>query len=139
MSQENYKNQLAKLEPEKEITRHRKHFSMQKFTEKFLKYAKKMGIKLSYYSLLLFYAFQSPHTPKKDRLTIAGALGYLILPVDVIPDFIPVIGFADDLAIIIYAVSRIIGNIDEGIKGQAHMRMQKFFGEDYDDKDIDLE
>lgn len=139
MYQEDYGNQLAKIEPEKEIKRHRKHFSVQKFTAKLLKYAKKMGVKLSYYSLLLFYAFQSPHTSKKDKLTIAGALGYLILPVDLIPDFIPVIGFADDLAIIIYAVSRIIGNIDEGIKGQAHVRMKKFFGEDYDDKDIDPE
>lgn len=139
MSQEDYENKLAKIEPEKEIKRHRKHFSMQKFSAKFVKYAKKMGIKLSYYSLLLFYAFQSPHTSKKDKLTIAGALGYLILPVDLIPDFIPVVGFTDDLAIIVYAVYRIIGNIDDVIKGQAKKRMKKFFGENYADKDIDLD
>lgn len=139
MSHEEYKNQLAKIEPEEEIKNHQKHFSVQKFTAKLLKYAKKMGIKLTYYSLLLFYAFQSSHTSKKDKLTIAGALGYLIFPIDLIPDFIPVIGFTDDLAIIVYAVYKIIENIDEDIKGQANERMKKFFGEDYDDGDIDLE
>src|SRR5690625_7611221 len=97
MSEEAYKNQLAKLDPAKEIKDKQKHFSMQKITEKILKYAKKMGIKLTYYSLLLFYSFQSTETPKKDKLTIAVALGYLILPVDVIADFIPLIGFVDDL------------------------------------------
>lgn len=139
MSEEAYKNQLAKLDPAKEIKDKQKHFSMQKFTEKILMYAKKMGIKLTYYSLLLFYSFQSPETPKKDKLTIAGALGYLILPVDVIPDFIPVIGFVDDLAIIVYAVYRVIGHIDHDMKQQVDERMKKLFGEQYDDQDIDAD
>lgn len=137
MSQEKYENQLAKLDPKQEIKGHETHFSVQKFIAKILTYAKKMGVKLSYYSLLLFYAFQSPHTSKKDKLTIAGALGYLILPVDLIPDFIPVIGFADDLTIIVYAVYRVIAHIDNDIKKQATERMKKLFGENYDDKDID--
>lgn len=137
MSQEKHENELAKLDPEEEIKDHQKHFSVKKFTDKILKYAKKMGIKLSYYSLLLFYSFQSPHTSKKDKLTIAGALGYLILPIDLIPDFIPVIGFADDLVIIVYAVSKVIGNIDHDIKKQTNERMKKLFGENYDAKDID--
>ncbi|HLS60460.1 MAG TPA: YkvA family protein [Virgibacillus sp.] len=137
MSQEEYKNQLAKLDPAKEIKNKQKHFTVQNFTEKLLNYAKKMGIKLTYYSLLLFYSFQSPHTPKKDKLTIAGALGYLILPVDIIPDFIPVIGFTDDLIIIVYAVYRVINHIDQDVKKQADERMKKLFGEEYDDQAID--
>lgn len=137
MSQEEYENKLVKLNPKKEINSHQKYFSVRKFTEKILKYAKKMGIKLTYYSLLLFYAYQSPHTLKKDKLTIAGALGYLILPIDLIPDLIPVVGFADDLSIIVYAIYRVISNIDHDIKVRATKQMKRFFGEDYDDKDID--
>lgn len=56
---------------------------------------------------------------------------------DVIPDFIPVIGFTDVLAIIVNAVYRVIGNRDDDIKQQANERMKKLFGENYDDKDID--
>lgn len=137
MPQEEHKYKLKKMDHKKEINKYRKHFSMRKFGEKLLKYAKKMGVKLSYYSLLLFYSYQSPHISKKDKLTIAGALGYLIFPIDLIPDFIPVIGFADDLSVIVYAVYRVISNIDQDIKLLANKRMKKFFGEKYDDKDID--
>lgn len=108
-----------------------KHFTESDFKEKLFKNAKKIGVKISYYSLLLFYAFKSPRTPKKDKMTIAGALGYLIFPVDAIPDFIPVVGYSDDLAVIIYAIYRIIDSIDEQVKEQAHQRMIKLFGDNY--------
>lgn len=137
MPQENYDCKLKKLDSKKEIKKHQKYFSVQNFTAKLLKYAKKMGITLTYYSLLLFYAYNSPRTSKKDKLTIAGALGYLIFPVDVIPDFIPVVGFADDLSVIVYAVYRVISNIDHDMKLLANKRMKKMFGENYDDKAID--
>lgn len=139
MPQEELKYKLKKMEPKEEINKHRKHFSVRKFSEKILKYAKKMGVKLSYYSLLLFYSYQSPHISKQDKLTIAGALGYLIFPIDLMPDFIPAVGFADDLSVIVYAVYRVIANIDEDIKLLANKRMKKFFGENYEDKDIDDE
>ena len=141
MSNESYKNELARLDPKREIAVSQKHFTEEKFTAKLLKYAKKMGVKISYYSLLLFYAFKSPHTPKKAKLTIAGALGYLILPLDIIPDFIPIIGFTDDFAVIAYAIFRIIKHIDDDIKGQAHERMKKIFGVNYDEgikEDLEL-
>lgn len=134
--EKDYQDKLAKLDPEKEANESQKHFSEEKFAAKMLKYAKKMGIKISYYSLLLFYSFKDPETPKKAKLTIAGALGYLIFPFDVIPDFIPVIGFTDDLAVIGYALYQVFSHIDEDIKGRAHERMKQFFGEHYSDKDI---
>lgn len=41
------------------------------------------------------------NTPGKHKMIIIGALGYFILPVDLIPDFIPVAGFTDDAAALI--------------------------------------
>lgn|SRR5690625_224867 len=137
MEKKEYENKLKEIDPNQEIKDYRKYFSVRKFTTKILKYAKKMGVKLSYYSLLLFYSYQSPYISKKDKLVIAGALGYLIFPVDLIPDFIPVIGFADDLSIIVYAVSRVISNIDHDIKVRANRKMKQLFGENYDDRKID--
>lgn len=139
MKREAYENKLKKIDHKQEIKKAQKHFSARKFTTKLLKYAKKMGVKLSYYSMLLFYSYQSPHTSKKDKLVIAGALGYLIVPVDLIPDFIPVIGFADDLSIIVYAVSRVISNIDRDMKIRANQKIKQLFGEYYDDKDIEAD
>ncbi|WP_404454735.1 DUF1232 domain-containing protein [Virgibacillus necropolis] len=133
----NYKEKLAKLDPAKAIKGSQKYFSENKFGEKMLNYAKLLGTKLAYYSFLLFYAFKSPNTPKSAKLTIAGALGYLILPLDVVPDFIPLVGLTDDSAVIIYAVYRIISHIDEPIKQKADAKMKKFFGGNYDTKDID--
>lgn len=133
----NYKDKLAKLDPAKAIKGSQKYFTESKFGEKMLNYAKVLGTKIAYYSFLLFYAFKSPNTPKSAKLTIAGALGYLILPIDVVPDFIPLVGLTDDAAVIVYAVYRIISHIDEPIKQKADEKMRKFFGENYDKKDID--
>lgn len=139
MSQEKkYEKTLENLDEGEAIKGKEKHFSEKKYLAKLLKYAKKMGVKLSYYSLLLFYAFRNPNTPKKAKMTIAGALGYLILPIDLIPDFIPVVGFTDDISVIVFALYKVISNIDDSAKQQAHERMIKMFGEDYDqDNEID--
>ncbi|MGI8314688.1 YkvA family protein [Halobacillus mangrovi] len=124
-----YQDKLKKLNPKKAIEQSRKYFSEKAYGEKLRDYSSRIGTKVVYYSLLLYYAFKSPATPKKAKLTIAGALGYLILPVDLIPDFIPAVGFADDSAVIIYAVYQVLSHIDDEVKGQAKARLKKLFGD----------
>jgi len=46
---------------------------------------------------------------KVDKLLVAGAFAYIIMPVDLIPDFIPVLGWVDDAIIIPLMVSVIVG------------------------------
>ncbi len=46
----------------------------------------------------LISALDNPITPKSMKALIIGAIGYIILPIDLIPDGIPGIGFTDDLA-----------------------------------------
>lgn len=82
----------------------RKFFTESDFWEKIQKVARKAGIKISYAALLLYYVLRSPATPSSDRMKIIGALGYFILPVDLIPDYLPVIGFSDDLAALTWAL-----------------------------------
>lgn len=120
---------LQKLDPQAQIESSRIHYFDDKFWSKLLKYSKKAGEKTVYTSLLLYFTAQNPAVPKSAKLTILGALGYLILPVDVIPDFIPVIGLADDASIIAYALYQVLSHIDEPTKQRAHNKMNSWFGQ----------
>ena len=45
-----------------------------------------------------------------DKLLVAGAIAYIVMPIDLIPDFIPFFGEVDDLFILILALQRLISN-----------------------------
>src|SRR6476619_4489613 len=51
-------------------------------------------------TLALYYAYQHPDTPFTAKLLIGITIGYLLSPIDLIPDFIPVLGLLDDLLIV---------------------------------------
>ena len=44
------------------------------------------------------------NTPPQVRLTMLAALTYLLVPIDLIPDFVPVLGYADDAVIVALAL-----------------------------------
>ena len=48
----------------------------------------------------LSYAYRDPRTPWQARVVIACVVGYALSPVDLIPDFIPVLGYLDDLVLL---------------------------------------
>jgi uncharacterized membrane protein YkvA (DUF1232 family) len=80
--------------------------------------------------LLLYYAVQSPKTPLKARVQIYGALGYLILPVDLVPDFLPAIGYVDDLGALGLALGAVAMSIDQEVKLKAKDKLKDLFGEE---------
>jgi len=57
------------------------------------------------YLVALWKLFKHPQTPKPAKWVAAAVLAYALSPIDLIPDFIPVLGYADD-AIIVTAVLR---------------------------------
>lgn len=46
----------------------------------------------------LISALDNPATPKHMKALIIGAIGYIVMPLDLIPDITPVVGYTDDLA-----------------------------------------
>ncbi len=52
---------------------------------------------LAYYRLVL----KHPQTPWAARILIGAAIAYTVFPIDIIPDFIPVIGYLDDLLVVV--------------------------------------
>ena len=97
--------------------------------------ARKAGVKAVYAVLLLYYALQSPNTSTKDKSIIYGALGYFILPLDLVPDFIPLAGFGDDLGALVWAISRVVANITDEVREKARLKLRDWFG-DYDQQEL---
>lgn len=88
-----------------------------------------IGLNLIYKALQLFYVAQSPDCPMKVKAGIYGALGYFISPVDLIPDFTPVVGYSDDASAIGLALLLAQMYITEAVKAKARSKMQEIFGE----------
>ena len=105
-------------------------FSANDFVEKISRIAKRAGAKLVYASLVLYYTLQSDKVSKKDKAIIIGALGYMISPLDVIPDAIPIAGLTDDLAVLAYVLKKVWGDVDTEIKEKAKEKLTKWFDED---------
>ena len=50
-----------------------------------------------------------------DKLLVAGAIGYILLPMDLVPDFIPFLGEVDDLFLLVLALQRLIANAGKAV------------------------
>ena len=105
-------------------------FSKRDFAEKISRIAKRAGAKLVYAALILYYTLQSDKVSKKDKAIIIGALGYMISPLDAIPDAIPIAGLTDDLAVLLYVLKKVWSDVDPEIQAKAKKRLSKWFDED---------
>ncbi len=105
-------------------------FTNSEFVEKISKIAKRAGSKLVFAALVLYYTIQSNQVSIKDKAIIVGALGYLISPLDVIPDAIPIAGLADDLTVLLYVMNKVWGDIPEDVRQKAKDKLSTWFDED---------
>ena len=113
-----------------DLQKHKDKFSQQNFIEKIQRIAKRAGAKLVYIALILYYLMQSDKVSLKDKAIILGALGYLISPIDVVPDAIPIAGLADDFAVLLYALGKVWSQVDDNLKDKAKQKLSKWFDED---------
>ena len=108
------------------MEKYQKNESMYKSNESMLDWVMGAVKWLAYWAMVVYYALQSPALPWKDKAKIIAALAYLILPFDILPDAIPVIGVIDDAAIL-WAVLRLLVVIDDSIKALAAERVRQWF------------
>ena len=104
------------------------YFSDTKLWTKLKKVARKAGRKAVYYVLVLYYVARDPAVPRSLKLKVLGALGYFILPLDFIPDFILGLGFTDDLAALAWALFTMRKYITPEIERKARERLREWFG-----------
>ena len=66
-----------------------------------------------------FYCATDSGTPSRVKLILIGAIAYFVLPTDAVADLLPLIGFADDAAVLAAAVTQVAGSITEEHRAQA--------------------
>lgn len=106
---------------------YKKSFSENNFWEKCKRYAQQAGSKTIYMALLLFYAYRRKETPGWAKHIMLGALGYLISPIDALPDLTPLLGYTDDAGVLAFALVVVSGHINEEVKTQARERLNGWF------------
>ena len=112
----------------KDTTKFGKFFSDSYFWKKLQKKVKKIGMKVTYAALLCYYVLKSPDVSRKDKAKIYGALGYFILPLDLIPDYVPMMGYTDDLSALLYCLHSNWKNSTPEIERQAREQLYRWFG-----------
>ena len=109
---------------------HASYFSATDFLDKISAVAKRAGSKFVYAALILYYTLQSERVSKRDKALIIGALGYLISPLDVLPDAYPIVGLSDDMAVLLFVLRRVWTSIDPDIQQRAKEKLSRWFDAD---------
>lgn len=113
-----------------DLSSHQKDYSEEGFWDKVGSVAKKAGLDVIRTALELYYVLTSSEVSMTDTMYIIGGLGYFISPIDVVPDVIPVVGYADDLAVLLFVVKKVKANITPAIKAKAQAKLEDIFGAD---------
>lgn len=72
----------------------------------------------------LYYAYQDPHLSILPRLLILFTLGYALSPIDLIPDFMPILGYLDDLIILPALIALSLKLIPKDIMAASRFRAE---------------
>ena len=115
---------------EKELQKYEQHYNDSSFLDKVTKYGKLIGINALYKAVQLWFVLQKPDVPASTKAVIMGALGYLIAPLDFLPDLMPVLGYTDDFVAITFALIKVQGYIDEEVERKSKKLLAKIFGEE---------
>ena len=74
----------------------------------------------------LYLAYQDPRVPLYARVFIAVVVAYAFSPIDLIPDFIPVVGYLDDLVLVPFGIALALKMIPVEVMAESRARAQAF-------------
>ena len=105
-----------------------KSFNEKKLIRKITKVAKSAGLLIIYPAVILLYLFKDKKVPLASKSIIAAALAYFIFPADSIPDITPIIGYSDDLGILLVSLSHLIKYVTPEILEKTKKKLAQWFG-----------
>jgi uncharacterized membrane protein YkvA (DUF1232 family) len=73
----------------------------------------------------LYLAARDPRTPWYAKLLVAGIVAYAFSPIDLIPDFVPVLGYLDDLILIPMGIALAIKLVPHSVLAECRARAQE--------------
>jgi uncharacterized membrane protein YkvA (DUF1232 family) len=73
--------------------------------------------------LAAYYCALDQETPGHVKVTLFGAIAYFVLPIDAIPDMLPVLGFTDDAAVLATAIKLVTDHITPRHREQAKIKL----------------
>jgi uncharacterized membrane protein YkvA (DUF1232 family) len=104
-----------------------------RFKAKFKRFAAKLPFAEDL--LAAYYCAFDRETPRHVQLSLLGALAYFVLPFDFVPDFLPILGFGDDAAVLVTALRMVATNIRPDHREAARAALSRGVGEG----DLDVE
>jgi len=115
-----------------DLKKYKSYFSDSDFWQKLAEKAKAIGRDLVFSALVLYYTLQKPDLPEWAKVKIYGALGYLLFPVDAVPDYWPG-GYVDDAGVVALALGAVAVHITPNVKQAARDTLRGWFGDGADD------
>src|SRR5213075_2993329 len=82
---------------------------------------------------LLYGLITDSRVAMLDKLLVGGAIAYILMPLDLIPDFIPFLGEVDDIFVLVLALQRLIANAGRAVL------LDHWMGDPRSLKSLDLE
>ena len=108
--------------------KYQRAWSEKRFWAKLPRSARKLGRLGLRQALRLYYVLKRPDLPGKTRAMIYGALGYFILPTDLLPDLLPILGFTDDLGLLAAVFMAASQYMDEEVNAKAEAKVIEWLG-----------
>ena len=120
----------------KDIQQYVKYYDELQLFDKLKFVGKKIGSKVVFYVIIMAMLIGDTKIPLKVRLVFMAALGYLILPTDLVADLLPAIGFTDDIAFLTFAISNAHEYITPEVKDKAKEKMGQWINKEAEDAEI---
>ena len=95
------------------------YYDYKSFRQKLALSAKAVGRMVVEKLLILFFVLKDADTPLRAKMIVASALGYFILPLDLVPDWLLGVGFSDDAAAVAAAIAAVSAHIKPSHKERA--------------------
>jgi len=86
---------------------------------------KKRARHLKAETFALYFAARDPRTPWYAKLLVAGIVAYAFSPIDLIPDFVPVLGYLDDLILVPMGIALAIKLIPHSVLADCRAQAQE--------------
>ncbi len=119
------------------LSGYEKYYEENNFLTKLKKLIFKLSKEMVVRVIMLWLLLVSGKVPIKTRLLILAALGYLVMPADLVSDFIPALGFTDDVAFLTYTFNQTTRYMDDSIRKEAEKKLQSWMTPHEKDQDTE--